>query len=391
MVLILLRWLRRDPTPPKGGTAWLNRVWAWVQTGVGPVPYTSGRTRKLALIMLYVVYTAVTVSHQLSPYLIAMSATVLIAFRLVQPVQIVPMLGVIAVLQLIPRYRLVESWGLFDGFNLFANAQPLAPTAGAVSAGRTFYTLVVQILALTVWLTAILVVVANRRRLGPFAVPAALAAGPFAVLLGNSYGGEAIFRVFLFSSPWCAYLIAAGLLRLRLSRRVGVAVAAPVLTIATLAAIQGEHGQLMVNGFTSPEIRAAQYLYANIPSGGAVVMAGSNFPDRISARYTDVLGAVGATDTLLPSAGSEGAVVVGEAMNQADLDAINSYFAHYEVPAYLVISRSQANAARYFGYFAPEKLDRLRALLETSPRWTVWYFNEDTQIFRYVPAAEVTP
>lgn len=385
-LLVLLRWLRRDPAPTKErGPRFLRRLWDWAQTGMGPLPYTSSRAKTLSLVTLYVVYAAIVVSHQLSPYLIAISATALVAFRLVQTVQILPIFGVIAVLQLIPRYRLVESWGLFDGFNLFANAQPLAPTQGEVSAGRTFSVLAIQVLALSIWLTATLVVIANRKRLGPLAVPAALAAGPFAILLGNSYGGEAVFRIFLFSSPWCAYLITVGLLRLRMRRGLGIGLAVPVLVLATLVAIQGEHGQLKVNAFTTAEVRAAQYLYANVPDGAAIVMAGANYPDRIGARYTDVLGAVGTTDTLLPTGDSEGAVVLGEAMDETDLDAINSYFDQYSMPAFLVLSKSQANAAAYFGYYKPDRLDRLRALLDASPKWHLWYGNDDTRIFRYVP------
>ncbi|NUT33977.1 MAG: hypothetical protein HOV79_12975 [Hamadaea sp.] len=385
-LLVLLRWLRRDPAPAKEiGPRFLRRLWAWAQTGMGPLPYTSSRAKTLSLVTLYVVYAAIVVSHQLSPYLIAISATALVAFRLVQTVQILPIFGVIAILQLIPRYRLVESWGLFDGFNLFANAQPLAPTQGEVSAGRTFSVMAIQVLALSIWLVATIVVIANRKRLGPLAVPAALAAGPFAILVGNSYGGEAVFRIFLFSSPWCAYLITVGLLRLRMRAGWGIGLAVPTLVLATLVAVQGEHGQLQVNAFTSDEVRAAQYLYANVPDGAAIVMAGANYPDRIGARYTDVLGAVGTTDTLLPTGDSEGAVVLGEAMDETDLDAINSYFDQYSMPAFLVVSKSQAHAAAYFGYYRPDRLDKLRALLDGSPKWQLWYGNDDTRIFRYVP------
>ncbi|MEV4411781.1 hypothetical protein [Catellatospora sp. NPDC049609] len=385
VVLVMLRWLRRDPMPSREQHRLLTRLWTWVQVGVGPVPYTSSRARKLSLVTLYLVYAAIVVSHQLSPYLVAVGAFALVAFRLVQPVQIVPIFGVIAVLQVIPRYRLVESWGLFDGFNLFANAQPTGPTQGMVSSGRTFSVLAVEVLALAVWLTAAIVVVANRKRLGPLAVPAALAAGPFAVLLGNSYGGEAVFRVFLFSSPWCAFLIAVGMLRLRLDRRLGIGLAAPALALAAVVAVQGEHGQLMVNRFTTAEVRAAQYLYANIPTGGAVVLAGVNFPDRIGARYTDVLGAVGATDSIMPDVSYEGAVIFGEAMDDSDLAALNSYFDVYTVPVYLVFSRSQANAAAYFGYYPPGKLEQLRGLVAGSAQWRLWHGNEDTQIYQYVP------
>lgn len=387
VVLVMLRWLRRDPMPSREQHRLLTRLWTWVQVGVGPVPYTSSRARKLSLVTLYLVYAAIVVSHQLSPYLVAVGAFALVSFRLVQAVQIVPIFGVIAVLQLIPRYRLVESWGLFDGFNLFANAQPTGPTHGLVSSGRTFSVLAVEVLALAVWLTAAIVVVANRKRLGPLAVPAALAAGPFAVLLGNSYGGEAVFRVFLYSSPWCAFLIAVGMLRLRLDRRLGIGLAAPALALATVVAVQGEHGQLMVNRFTTAEVQASQHLYANIPAGGAVVLAGVNFPDRIGARYTDVLGAVGATDSIMPDVSYEGAVLFGHAMDDSDLAALNSYFDVYTVPVYLVFSRSQANAAAYFGYYPPSKLEQLRDLVAGSGQWRLWHGNEDTQIYQYVPGS----
>ena len=55
----------------------------------------------------------------------------------------------------------------------------------------------------------------NWRTLGRVAVPALLAFSPFLMIPVQSYGGEAIYRVYLFSAPWCAILIADALMEFR--------------------------------------------------------------------------------------------------------------------------------------------------------------------------------
>ena len=67
----------------------------------------------------------------------------------------------------------------------------------------------------SMWPAALVAIALQWRTLGRVATPAVLAFSPFVVILVQAYGGEAIYRVFLFSAPWCALLIAGMLAKLR--------------------------------------------------------------------------------------------------------------------------------------------------------------------------------
>ena len=74
---------------------------------------------------------------------------------------------------------------------------------------------IVRTLAVCMWLLALVAIVRRRRALGRVSIAAALAFSPFVIVFVQNYGGEAIYRVFLFSAPWCALLIAGPWCELR--------------------------------------------------------------------------------------------------------------------------------------------------------------------------------
>ncbi|OLB81909.1 MAG: hypothetical protein AUI14_01615 [Actinobacteria bacterium 13_2_20CM_2_71_6] len=190
VMLILLRWLRRVPGPAARFTPkFLPRIWKWLSRDLVDVPYASKRAVRVALATLYLLYIVIATAHQLSPYLVAMCAGALVVLGLVSPRQLIPVLLGIAILYLIPRQNFAETYGIFDGFNIFKNAQGTSQDWGSV--GQSFSALVVRMLSLALWGLAALAVIIWRRRLGPVAAPATLAFAPFALLFAQSYGGEA--------------------------------------------------------------------------------------------------------------------------------------------------------------------------------------------------------
>ena len=218
-VLVLVRWLRRPAKPASNRTpGWLGqrlgRLWSWASTGLVDVPYTARHVSRTALLVLYLLFAVVVSSHQLSPYVIALCAVALVMLRLIRAWQVAPILLGIAVLYLVPRKEIADHYGLFSGFNLFQNVRSSAPIEGT-SAARLLAADVAQFMALSVWGLAALAVITAWRRPGPIAIPAVLAFSPFVLMLGQAYGGEIIFRVYLFSLPWCCILIATLILRRR--------------------------------------------------------------------------------------------------------------------------------------------------------------------------------
>jgi hypothetical protein len=383
-VLIMLRWLRRVPGPANVWPRWLGRLWGWLHKGLAEVPYPSRRLSRTALISLYLVYAVVVISHQLSPYIVALSATALVLLGLVRSWQIIPILLGIAVLYLLPHYGIVDHYGLFDGFNIFStffhSTQGVSVVAPVNTAGRVFSVQAVQLLSVVTWGTAALAVLTARQRLGPVAAPATLAFAPFAVMFGQGYGGEAIYRVFLFSVPWCAYLIVTLFLRLRLTRvprTVKVLTATAVLTAATLAGVQGAHGQLAFDQFTPAEVRSMEYLYAHVPDNATILSAAPNLPARLTANYGDFNGGADpeSITTIFPA--------LNPTITSSDLASIRAYCAQYDGPVYLVYMDSMATYMHYFGYLPDGTLESLRTALSTSPDWSVLLRDGDTVIYKF--------
>jgi O-antigen/teichoic acid export membrane protein len=376
VMLILLRWLRRVPGP--GGRFTPTRAWNWLSRDLVDVPYASRRAVRVALATLYLLYLVIATAHQLSPYLVAMCAAALVVLGLVSPRQLVPVLLGIAVLYLLPRQTIVEQYGIFDGFNIFKNAQGTSASDWG-SAGQEFSALVVRVLSLAIWGLALLAVVRWRRRLGPVAAPATLAFAPFALLLAQSYGGEAIYRVFLFSLPWCAYLIALLVAQIRWGRLVLVG-GTLLLSGTMLAGIQGAHGQLDVDLFTQAEIQASGYLYEHADPGAAIVLATSDFPAPYTANYGGFKPGHNGVAELMKAGG-----LAHLKLNEDDLPAVEQFARDQGGPtAYLVVSRSMKVYAHYFGYLADGALDTLDRSLDASPRWSLFFRNEDVAIYQLV-------
>jgi hypothetical protein len=358
LVLIALRWLRGPG------------VRGWLQRGLPPVGAPPVRRAAVVAIAL-ALFATIVVSHQLTPYAALVGLAALAVLDLLRPRWIMLALAGIAAAFLASRYHVISSQygGLFSGTNVVGNASGTAH--GWHSSAQAFTATVVRALALGMWLLTLAVVVRRLRAPGRVIIPAVLAFAPFAILLGQSYGGEAIYRVFLFSAPWCAFLIAGSLLALR---RSPVRHAAIVLVIAAtlLAGLQGLYGPVAVNAFTPAEVSASTWLYRHAPHGSTFVLAAEDFPALQSADYADHRVLALPSDPLM-----------GEAwLNASDEPMLERWIAGLgSRPAYLVVSRTMRKYADYYGF--PAGLNGLRANVSASPRWTAVYRNADVVIYRF--------
>jgi hypothetical protein len=364
-----LRWLRA-PAPAAALGGRIARVRGWLHRDLPPVASLPVRRAAVVAIALGL-FATIVISHQLTPYAALVSLAALALLDLLRPRWIVIALGAMTVAFLASRYHLISSQygGLFSGTDVVRNASGTAH--GWNSNAQAFTATVVRVLAVGMWLLTLAVVVRRLRTPGRVIIPAVLAFAPFAILLGQSYGGEAIYRVFLFSAPWCAYLIAGSLLGLRraLVRNVAIVV---VVAGALLAGLQGLYGPVAINAFTRAELSASTWLYRHAPHGSTLLLAAQDFPALQTADYADdrVLA--------LPSDPQ-----MGEAwLDPSDEPMLERWVAGLgPQPAYLVVSRRMANYADYYGF--PDGLSGLQANVSASPRWTVVYRNADVVIYRF--------
>jgi hypothetical protein len=162
------------------------------------------------LCALLLCYFVLVYTHELSPYMLAVQLGMLAIFRLIKPRWLPLILMAIAVAYLGPRLAFVNShYGLLSSIgDFFSNAAPPAFSATSIPVGQHFIERCAEALSLGIWVLAA-VAAWHYRRAGKAVLALVLLAYSPVLLLGlQAYGHEGILRVYLFSLPWSAALVA---------------------------------------------------------------------------------------------------------------------------------------------------------------------------------------
>jgi hypothetical protein len=233
----------------------------------------------------------------------------------------------------------------------------------------------------------------RERRLELVPVVAMLA--PVPLLIANDYGGEMLFRVYLFALPFAALLMtrildlrAATPVRSSAAERTTSptptrpspwtwATAGAVALSLTLATpfVLAYYGKERGNYFSPDTVAAGEWLFGHAPSGSLITGPTSNLPwaftrheefgyswfidlpaDQRRAFATDPLSAV--------------------------FDDVNAVAETDD--AYVVLTSSQHVEMRYTGAFPDSAWVPLEAALRASPRFRVAYRSGDATVFQIV-------
>lgn len=108
---------------------------------------------------------------------------------------------------------------------------------------------------------------------------------PGVLVLTTGFGGEVLFRAFLFASPFIAILAAEACLpRDGLNRREmpakSVLPAAVIMALIAPGFLLGYYGKEQQNYFTPAEVTASRWVYTNAPQGSLLVEGSTNYPTR---------------------------------------------------------------------------------------------------------------
>ena len=360
----------------------LNRRWLNIgqfdiqgEEQIGNLPV---KVRSLGLIALF---GAITITHQMSPYVVfvgVISLGILGVFRHWSTVSIFALiLAAYAFLHL----SAISHNDLLTGFDLdtVAGQQGLKTTTPQ----QELAGVLAKAIGLGIWTATAVCVLSYRRRLGNIAIPTVLASVPILFLLVTNYDGEAINRVFLFSSPWCAVIIAlrlATLVRMPLVRWTAVGI---WLLLAALGSSQAQDfGMYSMIEVPPGEISASTYFLDHAPPRATLVLAAANFPSRLNNMY--VLHNV--TESQNDPSLDESFQLDGNGLNRATpKDLASTVEGLAEGVGYLVIAPSMESYVDYYGIYAPGTLSALVPRLLASPYWQLWYKNDDTWIFRAWP------
>ncbi|MFD4458835.1 glycosyltransferase [Nocardia sp. NPDC058480] len=332
---------------------------------------------------------AIVPTHQLTAPMVILALGLLAVFR----VRRVFVLTVLMVAMTVGWDLLVAGPWLSENLSgLLANFGNAESNAGAnfidLDAGSRSQVVVAEVdraLSAAIWLMAVIGFARRFRGRGELALPL-LAVAPLPLILSNDYGGEMVFRVYLFGLPFVAFYAAAAFFprpavdapRSR-GRRFGRLVLPVVLLLLVTGFGFGYYGKEQTAYFAPEEYAAAQFVYGIAPRGSLVIGATSGFPWAFKnfEFYDHMWFATFDAD--------DREDIVAEPVSQ--LGDIMSAQRHHH--SYLILTRSQSAGMTLSGDLPRDALDRIQQTLSESPRFTELYRNTHAVVFTLTqPAPE---
>lgn len=337
----------------------------------------AGGDPDVTILAVIVLIVAIATSHQITP---AMLCVALVALTVTRRARLL-VVAVVAVVVTV----VWALWGaadfvaanvkmILEGFGSpMANAEGNLVDTTSISDGQALVALAGRFVVLVTGLVAVIGVVRAWRRDRPATLTMlVLGASPMVILATNEFGGEILFRVYLFALPVAAWFGAQALLDPpRLRGRLAV-IAPLVVSLALfpgfLLAHFGKDGHYV---FTRQEYAAADFLYEHAPPGSLLVQGSSNYPVQFrnyeNFRYVPL-------DTEGVSARQE--------MADDPVGVLTRWMSdERDEAAYLLITRSQEREAESMGYRPRRFLEHLETTLLASDRFRVAFRNRDAIIF----------
>ncbi len=205
--------------------------------------------------------------------------------------------------------------------------------------------------------------------------PVVLTIVPLALVVGGDYGGEALFRIYLFALPFAAFLGAHAFFPGREEARgrapiLVVAVAGMVLMAGFLFAYFGKERQYY---FTADEVAAAEYVFQNGVDNTLLIEGSANYPSQFVNYERFVYVPISREPVETHARILADPVGVMEYWMSNDVDYADSY---------LIITRSQKAEVDATGVMPPGSLDEIENALLASPLFEVVIHNDNATVFR---------
>ena len=329
------------------------------------------------IVTFVLVVSVVAASHQITPMMLIIAVTALVLLRRARGWYLPVIAGAATI-----------AWGMLAaGSYTIPGIQEMIDSFGQPVANAT-ETLDKAIVAtssqlIVVWGGRTVVVVATvvaligawrswrARGLGITAV--LLMALPAGLVMITGFGGEVLFRAFLFASPFIAFLAAAACLP-RDGRGMPVKnlVATALLTAVMLPGfLLGYYGKEQGNYFTRDEVQAVAWVDENARPGSLLVEGSRNYPAQFHnyERFTYV--------RIDEEPEESYAQLIAD-----PVDGLTDWLGDPRyTDAYLLITRGQKLAVTEEQSLPPGSLDRIEAALRSSPKFRVAYQTTDAVVF----------
>jgi len=360
-------------------------------------PTPSGRQRALAMGLIFSVFAVVVVSHQLSPYLVVSGIALLTVAGLVRPGWVVIGLTAVMMAYLVPHLPYLRSTrnlsgsplnpaDIFDALsNPFENVQTSGFDGGVPRPGRVITALGAPALIGGMWLLGLIGAMRRLRAGRPVLLLLLLAVAPTFLAFGQNYGGEAVFRIYLFSLPWIGALAASVPRRGPWGRMTGASIVVVLLGVVTLF-MSAFYGSVELYRVRPGAVAASQYFYDHAAPGSVLGLGAPNVPARLGANYDEFR--AGSTPPPLTTLEEfKGRRLLGVADVPALSRLYSSHVATTPGQVYLSLGADQDVYAEVLGFMAKGSLASLDQALTRSSEWRLFYRNPDAVIYQFVGGA----
>ncbi|NYE02201.1 hypothetical protein BJY21_003385 [Kineosphaera limosa] len=334
------------------------------------------RWRRGGLWVALVVFAGITWVHQLTPVWLLVVLVALTILRVVRPPWVV--LAFLAVFAVMVAINLPALLAHSTGLSLDVLANTAGNIASPVSPGQAVTSRVVTVLAVALWLCAGLVAGWNlvRRRAG--LVAPVIAFSPLVLLL-TGYGGEAIYRVYLYSLPGVALILAPPLAAALFGAWLRASAAVVAVLALAMAALQGSLGGWYTAVFSRADVELAIRLEQAAGPNGVIATPTVGFPRQVTWHYVDQARADTLGDTLW-SLQNELATPAGINATPVDRLTQRTQEEMATTPVYVVLTDPMRNYATQYGTLPPAGLNELATLL-LDRGWTVLYRADGTSVY----------
>ena len=338
--------------------------------------------RWTAIIAVLLLQAAIVASHQLTPYLVVLALLPLFLLGFFRPTWLGFALLALAIAYLIPNLDYVQqNFGIFSSFDPVANATYSAVDQTLVSDASKWQGRGAS--ALTVLIIGLAGAGFVRRLWGGHVrstlIVAWLAVAPMLTLLGQTYGGEGKFRVFLFGLPFYAMGVAWLFWPAKAQSfrsRVGCWVALTMMMVLFVAVYFQPEASYRVQG---SDIAASEWLDQNLRGGDqALTTVPSNFPVLIGPNYYLL-------NTTGPFASVWNYLQYNniKSLSIADVKAYVASARQGSGHVYLIFSDSQEQYAVAHQLFAAGQLPAVEDLVRQDPDSVSVYNSGTVRVYEY--------
>jgi O-antigen/teichoic acid export membrane protein len=388
IIAMLLKWFKIPRTKQvqlgKNASFW-QKFQAWIKASDHQSPAIQSWQQRGLLCCMIFIYGLIVFSHPLTPFFTLLSVGLLVIFRRCYPFWLPILMAIMTVawILIVAQPYLSQHLNVVIGTigDLTGNV-PKSITSGK-SVGDPLYQIIAKIrlyMTVLLWLLAFLGAMKRLRQGHRDITYIILALAGFPLIAAQSYGGEMLLRIYLFTEPFMVFFAAALFCENPIfMARTRTQTVSPWRTIAIIAInliLLGaffftRYGDERVLYISYDEWNAVQYLYQIAPPK-AFILEGWNDTPLVFENYEKY-------NTQSLTFSDQNIVI------HTNIDELIHLFENEKNPnSYMIISQEQQIQATAWYGLPSNALQRLESVMLQSKEFKIIYSNSDTQILQFI-------